>query len=166
MIRKALLSGSFDPPTYGHDDLMRRASALYDEVYIVIFINDQKKNFFPIERRREWLSRLAAKYPNVKVDVDRGFVADYVKRHEIPVILRGVRNETDLRYEIPMAEYNLTHGGAETLLFYALEEFVNVSSSRVRKSLMEGTDEAEWLLSPEISREICENWRIFHEECQ
>ncbi len=166
MIRKALFSGSFDPPTYGHDDLLRRASALYDEVTVVIFINENKKSFFPIERRLAWLSRIAAKYPNVKTDVDRGYVADYVKRHEIPVILRGVRNEEDLRYEIPMAEYNLKHGGAETLMFYALEEFADVSSSRVRKSLCEGTDEAARLLPPEISREICENWRIFHQECE
>ena len=166
MKSRVLLSGSFDPPTYGHDDLIRRMSLLFDEVYVVIFINESKKSFFPLQKRKEWLERLAAKYPCVRIDTDSGFVADYVKRNEIPIIVRGVRNAEDLAYEIPMAEYNLTHGDAETLLLYSREEFVNVSSSRVRKSLLEGTEDAYHLLSPEIRDEICENWRIFHQECQ
>ncbi len=166
MKRKALFSGSFDPPTCGHDDLLKRVSPLFDEVYIVIFINDQKKGFFPLDKRREWLSRLAAKYPNVKVDVDRGFVADYVKRNEIPVIIRGVRNEEDLRYEIPMAEYNLAHGGAETLMLHPRKDFANISSSRVRRALIEKAEDAAPLLSSEIREEICKNWEIFHQECQ
>lgn len=163
---RVLLSGSFDPPTYGHEDLVRRMSELFPEVYVVIFINENKKSFFPIEKRKEWLERITAKYPNVRIDVDRGYVADYVKRNEIPIIVRGVRNAEDLAYEIPMAEYNLTHGGAETLLLYSLAEFINVSSSRVRKSLTEGTEDAYHLLSEEIRDEICEKWAIFHQECQ
>ncbi len=166
MKRRALFSGSFDPPTCGHDDLLRRASALFDEVFIVIFINDQKKSFFPIEKRREWLLRMSAKYPNVKVDVDCGFVADYVRHHEIPVIIRGVRNEEDLRYEVPMAEYNLEHGGAETLFLLPRQEFSCVSSSRLRQAISEKTEDAAPLLPEEIREEICKNWEIFHQECQ
>jgi phosphopantetheine adenylyltransferase len=87
------------------------------------------------------------------------------KRNEIPVIVRGVRDEKDLAYEIPMAKYNLAHGGAETLLLLADEAFADTSSSRVRESLVGGTGDAYPLLPAEIRDEICEKWAFFHQEC-
>lgn len=157
MIKRALITGSFDPPTYGHDDLIRRVSPLFDEVFIVIFVNEAKKSMFSTEKRLAWLSQISAKYPNVKADASNGMVVDYVKENGISVIVRGVRNEEDLRYEIPMAEYNLEHSGAETFLLYAKKEFENVSSSRIRRALTEKTEDPSPLLPPEIRDEICQN---------
>lgn len=156
MKKRALITGSFDPPTVGHEDILRRVSPLFDEVYIVMFVNEAKKSFFSAEKRLSWLRKIAAKYPNVKADADTGFVADYVKRNEISVIVRGVRNEEDLRYEIPMAEYNLEHGGAETMLLCANRSLENVSSSRIRRALTEKTEDPAPLLPAEIREEICQ----------
>lgn len=163
--KRALVTGSFDPVTRGHEDVIRRAAAIYDEVYAVVFVSDEKKGFFPLEKRKEWLETVCRKFSNVTVDADRGFVADYVRRNQISVIIRGVRNEIDFAYERPMADYNLAHGGAETLLLYANKELEEVSSRRVRELLVAEKSPRE-LLPCEIREDICENWRFFHKECE
>jgi len=162
---RALITGSFDPVTRGHEDIIRRAASMYDELYAVVFVSDTKKGFFPLEVRKKWLEDTCRKFKNVKVDVDRGYVADYARRGGMTAIIRGVRDEKDFLYEKPMADYNLAHGGVETLLLYADEAYKDVSSSRVREILMQSGD-PKALLPDEIASDVCENWRIFHKECE
>ena len=161
---RALVTGSFDPVTRGHEDIIRRAAEEYDEVYAVVFASHEKKNFFSMHRRLSLLSAVCEKFPNVKTDLSTGFVADYAKKIGADAIVRGVRDEKDVLYEEPMAKYNFEHSGVNTFFYKADESLGNVSSSRVRELLINGDDPSE-LLPWEIAREICEKWRIFRAEC-
>ena len=157
---RALLTGSFDPVTKGHESVLRRALDTYDEVYAVVFINADKKGFFPIEARVELLKRVCEKYPRVTVDASRGYVADYAKEMGIDVIVRGVRDDADLAYEKRMAEYNAQKCGVTTVFFPAEDGQKDISSHAVREMLLKGGDPSP-LLPKEIAQEICENWRFF-----
>lgn len=162
--RRALVTGSFDPITKGHEDVIRRAAEEYGEVYAVVFASHEKKGFFSFEQRLVLLKAVCKKFKNVKADLSLGYVADYAKEIAADAIVRGVRDESDIAYEEPMAKYNFEHSGVKTVFFQAPDELKEVSSSRVRELLLAGKDPSA-LLPKEIAKEICENWRIFRTEC-
>ena len=136
----ALFTGSFDPVTIGHEDMIRRASALFDRVTVAVFINKDKTGAFSPSERVELLEKLCLPYPNVDVTRDDGMVADFVLREGIDLILRSVRNEKDLAYEKEMAAFNKAHCGKETVLLLADEAHAEISSTEVRRRLSCGED--------------------------
>ena len=156
----ALVTGSFDPVTKGHEAVIRQAAEEYEKVYAVVFASHEKKGFFPMEYRRALLSAVCEKFPNVRTDFSTGYVADYAKRIQADAIVRGVRDEKDAAYEAPMADYNFEHSGVKTVFYEASEALKDVSSRRVRALLIEGGDPSE-LLPEEIARELRENWQSF-----
>lgn len=155
MMRKAMITGSFDPVTRGHEDIIRRACALFDEVRVTVFLNPEKPGMFTAEERLSLLKRVCAKFPRVSVDFDSGMVVDYTRREGIDLLVRAVRDERDLTYEMQMADYNRTHGGIETLFFAASPALSGISSSEVRRRIASG-ESADGLLPPEICEEIAE----------
>ena len=152
---KALFTGSFDPVTVGHEDIIRRASASFDELRVTVFINPEKPGMFSPDERVSFLKRVCEDLPNVSVDFDDGMVKDYVKREGIDLILRAVRDEKDLAYEMKMADYNHAHSGVETLFFAASADLCSISSSEVRRRMREGEAYDE-LLPVKIRGEIAE----------
>ena len=134
-----LFPGSFDPPTLGHLALLRRAAKLFDRVTVGIFINPDKNYLFSLEERKEMLRLCTAELPNVDVDVDSGYVVDYCKRNGIPLLIRGIRSGNDLPFERMTETYNRERG-VETLLFLADDSLSGVSSSEVRRRILEGED--------------------------
>ena len=134
-----LFPGSFDPPTLGHLALLRRAAKLFDRVTVGIFINPDKHYLFSLEERKEMLRRCTAESPNVDVDVDSGYVVDYCKRNGILLLIRGIRSGNDLPFERMTETYNRERG-VETLLFLADDSLSGVSSSEVRRRILEGED--------------------------
>ena len=134
-----LFPGSFDPPTLGHLALLRRAAKLFDRVTVGIFINPDKNYLFSLEERKEMLRLCTAELPNVDVDVDSGYVVDYCKRNDIPLLIRGIRSGNDLPFERMTETYNRERG-VETLLFLADDSLSGVSSSEVRRRILEGED--------------------------
>lgn len=147
--RYALIPGSFDPVTLGHESLIRRAAHLFDRVFVVLFCNPDKAGRFSHAQRLSFLRAVCQKYPNVTVDEDDGMVVDYVKRHGISAIVKGVRNAEDLAYEYPQAVYNRDHSGVETLLLIPEEGTEEISSTAVRTALSHG-DIPKELLPAEI----------------
>lgn len=154
-MRKVMITGSFDPVTVGHEDMIRRAALSFDEVRVTVFINPEKPGMFTPKERVSLLKRVVAKLPNVTVDFDGGMVADYVKRENIDLLVRAIRDEKDLAYEMKMADYNLAHGGVETLFFAASPAFACISSSEVRRRMTAGED-FDPLVPDEIRAEIAE----------
>ena len=134
-----LFPGSFDPPTLGHLALLRRAAALFDRVTVGIFINPDKSYLFTPEERREMIRLATADLPSVFVDVDSGYVADYCKRNEIPLLIRGIRGDGDLPFEKMAEEYNRERG-IETLFFFSAPTLADVSSTEVRRRIREGEE--------------------------
>ena len=136
----ALFTGSFDPVTAGHEDIIRRIAALFDRVTVAVFINKDKKGMFTPAERECLLQKVCAPYENVRVSRDEGMVVDFVKREGIDLIVRSVRNEKDFAYEKEMAAFNKAHSGRDTLLLFADEALAHLSSTEVRRRLAMGED--------------------------
>ncbi len=133
-----ILPRSYDPVTVGHLDVIRRVAATEDEVYAVIFINENKQYTFSLEDRVNMLMLATEELDNVMVSFSLGRVVDYMREHGISRIVKGYRNERDLEWERVQAEYNLRHGNFETELIKCPEELEGVSSTLVRERLKRG----------------------------
>ena len=136
--RSVILPGSYDPVTVGHLDVIRRAAETYEEVYAVIFTNPAKTYTFSLEDRVKMLILACDELDNVLVSYSNGLVIDYMREHEIDLIVKGYRNAEDLEYERKMAEWNLAHGGFETEFVPADPTLEDVSSTRARAMLASG----------------------------
>ncbi len=136
---KAVFAGSFDPPTLGHLDIIRRAAPIFAELRIVVGHNTQKQPLLGLEKRLDMLKRLieAEGLPNVIVDAWDGLVAEYAGAHGCGVLVRSVRSMADIPYEQTMASFSRRLGkGHETLIMFARPEFADISSSAVRELLV------------------------------
>lgn len=132
-----IIPGSYDPVTLGHLDIIKRAAEEYEEVYAVIFTNPEKTYTFSLEDRVKMLILATDDLDNCLVSYSNGLVIDYMREHEIGLIIKGYRNETDLEYEKKQAKWNLKHGGYETLLWESAPALLSVSSTEARKKLSE-----------------------------
>ena len=135
--RIAVVPGSFDPITNGHIDVIRRATELYDKVFVAVMINDQKKYRFTLEER-EAIARAALEgLERVEVISSRGWLWELAKNLGACAIVKGYRNETDLEYEQKMAEFNKEHNpDAETVLLKASDGLETLSSTVVRERML------------------------------
>ena len=107
----AIYPGSFDPITLGHLNIIRRASRIFDKVVVCVMVNSAKRPMFTREERMELIERVVKHLPNVKVDTSDILLAEYVKRYERPVLLKGLRAVSDFESEFQMAliNSNLNH---------------------------------------------------------
>ncbi len=137
---KALFPGSFDPFTLGHDDIVRRALTLFDEVVVAIGYNEQKSGWKPVEERIASIRKLYEDEPRVRVESYTGLTVDFAKEQGITAIIRGVRTTKDFEYELQMADMNRRLTGIETILLPASPEFASLSSSLVRELARFGRD--------------------------
>ncbi len=128
----AIITGSFDPFTRGHENLVRRALNLFDQVVIVISRNGEKQSFLP-ERVR--IDSIWACFPekNVQVVLLEGLLAEFVRQFENPVLVRGARNGTDFDYECQLRAINLELGGVDTLVLPAAGSLSHISSTYARE---------------------------------
>lgn len=141
----AILPGSYDPVTVGHLAVIREAASRFDEVYVVVFVNPEKRYTFSLDERVKMLMLATDEFDNVLVSYSDGLVIDYMRDHEIEKIFKGYRNDIDLEYERKMAEWNFSHGGYETELWRCPDDIACVSSTAVREMLKSG-DGADALL--------------------
>ncbi len=142
---KALFPGSFDPFTLGHDDIVRRALTLFDEVVVAIGYNEQKSGWKPVEERIASIRKLYEDEPRVRVESYTGLTVDFAKEQGITAIIRGVRTTKDFEYELQMADMNRRLTGIETILLPASPEFASLSSSLVRELARFGRDISTFL---------------------
>lgn len=132
---KALFSGSFDPITSGHIDIVRRASKLFDEVYVTAFLNSEKYSFFSLPQRKSIIEAGISDIKNAFADMSEKTVSEYVKDNGIDVIVKGIRSPLDCQYEIEIAGVNENLCGAETIMIASGAEFSRISSTIVREML-------------------------------
>ena len=105
-MRKAVFPGTFDPPTNGHLNLIERAARLFDVLYVVIAVNQEKKCLFSAEERQEMMTDLLRSYENVEVRPWDRLIVEFADRNDARVILRGVRALADFGYEFELAMTN------------------------------------------------------------
>lgn len=103
---KALYSGSFDPVTFGHIDIIKRAANIFDEVVVAVLNNKAKNPLFSVEERVNMLKETTKDLENVKITSFSGLLVDFAKEEKVNVIVRGLRAVTDFEYELQMAQTN------------------------------------------------------------
>ena len=148
-----ILPGSYDPVTVGHLEIIKKASELYDEVYVVIFVNEAKTYTFSLEDRVCMLQLATEELDNVLVSYSLGRVVDYMREHDIERIVKGYRTDADLPWEMEQAAYNKKHGGFDTELIKCDAAFEGISSTAVRDRLKNGEDVSD-LLPPSVLKFI------------
>lgn len=137
---RALFPGSFDPVTQGHQDVLRRAALLFDEVVVCVMFNANKTGRFPITERLDRLRVAATGLSNVTIDSHTGgLLVDYCRRAGIDVVIRGVRNGHDLDHELPMVYMNRELGGVETIIISADPAQAYISSTLVTAIVVDRT---------------------------
>jgi pantetheine-phosphate adenylyltransferase len=130
----AVYPGSFDPVTNGHLDLIERASKIFSRLFVAVLRNQDKDPMFEIDERLEMLRETTSAWPNVEVDSFHGLLADYARRKEARVILRGIRAVSDYEYELQMALMNRKLAPqVETVFMLPAEAYSFLSSRLVRE---------------------------------
>jgi pantetheine-phosphate adenylyltransferase len=138
---KAMLPGSFDPPTNGHLNLIERSAKLFSQLDVVIADNISKKALFTGAQRLEMLEELLAPLPNVNVVIWDGLIVDYARREGIGVLIRGVRALVDFGYEFELAMTNKQLNPALEVLFMTTDpNFFVLRSSAIKEMAAFGAD--------------------------
>ena len=134
MEKIAVYPGSFDPITNGHLDIIKRASRIFDKVYVSILVNSSKNSAFSLEERLEMIKQVTAEYDNVVVDSFSGLLVNYLKEKNASVIIRGLRAVSDFEYEFQMALMNhKLEKNIETLFMMTSGKYSYLSSSIVKE---------------------------------
>lgn len=138
----AVYPGSFDPVTYGHLDIIRRAARMFDELIVSVLNNKAKTPLFSAEERVRILEEATREFPNVKVDSFTGLLIDYAREKDIHVSVRGLRAITDFEYELQIAQTNkkLSGGSLDTIFLTTSLEYSYLSSSSVKEIAYFGGD--------------------------
>ena len=138
--RIGVFPGQFDPITNGHLDVIRRGVKLFDELIVAVGINPEKRELFTIDERVAMIRTLVRDIPAVRVEKYTGLTVDFVRRAKATALLRGIRDGSDLRYELQLALANRTVGGVETVFIMAGEQYALTSSSLIRQVVALGGD--------------------------
>lgn len=141
-MKRAVYPGSFDPVTYGHLDIIRRASEIFDVLIVSVLDNKTKTPLFSVEERVKILKEATKEMPNVKVDSFSGLLIDYTREHDLHISVRGLRAITDFEYELQIAQTNkkLSQGQLDTIFLTTSLEYSYLSSSGVKEIACFGGD--------------------------
>ena len=141
MSKTAVYPGSFDPITNGHLDIIKRASRIFDKLYVSILTNSAKTSAFSLEERLDMIRRVTAEYDNVEVDSFSGLLVNYLNKKNATIVVRGLRAVSDFEYEFQMALTNhKLEKNIETLFMMTSPEYSCVSSTAVREIASFGGD--------------------------
>ena len=141
MCQKAIYPGSFDPVTYGHTDLIKRAQDIFSEVTVAVAHNPQKKPLFSVKERVAMLKKATAGMQGVIVDDFPGLVIDYAKKNKARILIRGLRMISDFEYEFQMALTNRKLAPhIETIFLMPQESYSYLSSKLLKEAASLGAD--------------------------
>ena len=134
-MKVAIYPGSFDPVTFGHLDVIRRAASMFDELTVSVLNNTQKTPLFSVEERVKILKEATKELPNVKVDSFSGLLINYAREKDVHIAIRGLRAITDFEYELQIAQTNrkLSNGELDTIFLTTSLEYAYLSSSSVKE---------------------------------
>lgn len=148
----AMLPGTFDPPSFGHIDIIERAAKLYDKFYVVVGDNISKKTMFTADERRNMLVELVRHLGNVEVFTWSGAMVDFAKKHDVGVIVRGIRAINDFENEFELAHvYKQMMPELEILFMPTDSRLSMMRSSMIKEMALFGAD-----ISPFAPDLVCE----------
>ena len=148
-MRIAVYPGSFDPLTNGHLDIIRRATRLFDRVFVAVLENEGKAPVFTVPERMELILRCTEDIHGVEVHSFSGLLVDFMRRVNATVVVRGIRAVSDYEYELQMALMNRElYEGSETIFMIPAVEYTFVSSRLVKEVFRLGGDISSLVPSP------------------
>lgn len=133
-MKTAVYPGSFDPVTYGHLDIIERATNIFDRVVVAVLQNSSKTPLFSVDERIDMLKKTTSLFKNVEIDSFSGLLADYMEQNNYRVIIKGLRMLSDFEYEFQMALMNKKlNNDIETLFMMTNSKYAYLSSSIVKE---------------------------------
>ena len=140
-MKKAIYPGSFDPVTYGHIDIIERASDIFDELIVAVLNNKAKTTLFSVDERVNILNKVLGSLPNVRVLSYEGLLVDFAVSNGAGVVVRGLRAVTDFEYELQLAQTNsVLNSGVDTVFLTTSLKYAYLSSSTVKEVASYGGD--------------------------
>lgn len=140
-MKKAIYPGTFDPVTYGHLDVIKRGSKIFDELIIAVGHNPLKNPVFSVKERMDMLIQNTREFQNTRVDCFEGMLTDYIKEMRTNIILRGIRTVSDFEYEFQRALTNrVLKTDIETVFIMTSQEYSFLNSSLIKEAVSLGGD--------------------------
>ncbi|MGI6158557.1 pantetheine-phosphate adenylyltransferase [Candidatus Darwinibacter acetoxidans] len=153
-MRIGVYTGTFDPVTHGHLDIITRASHLFDHLYICVLHNPEKVPLFSVEERIELLREEASQLDNVTVDTYSGLAVEYAKSKKANAMVRGLRAVSDFDFEFKLAAMNrYLDPDVDTVFMMTSSEYSFISSSAVKEVAELGGDVSKWV-SPRVAEAL------------
>ncbi len=153
-MKRAVTPGTFDPITYGHLDVITRASQLMDEVIVAVAASSGKSPLFTLEERAELARQATRHLPNVRVEPFEGLLVDFARQQEAQVLVKGLRAITDFEYEFQMAALNYQLATElETIFIMSPPQYMYLSSSIVRELASLGSS-VDPFVPPHVARAL------------
>ena len=131
--RTAVFAGTFDPPTYGHLDIIERSRKIFDRTIVAVGVNPEKEPMFSTEERVDLLRELLGDYDDVVIEAYEGLTMDYVRRIGAQVIVKGIRDGDDLRSELRQANVNMIAGDVDTVFLFTTDQTALISSTLIKQ---------------------------------
>ncbi len=142
----AIFPGSFDPITRGHENIILRTIPLFDKIIVSIGQNSEKKNYFSLGERMDFIASVFKDYPSIVVDKYAGLTVEYCKKVSAKYILRGLRTSADFEFERSIGQVNKKlNPDIETVFLLTLPEYTALNSSVVRDVLRHGGDVGQFI---------------------
>lgn len=164
--RRAVYPGTFDPITRGHEDLVRRACSLFDEIIVAVADSRGKQPFFDLIERVDMAREALAGFSNVRIEGFSGLLMEFLRKHDARIILRGLRAVSDFEYEFQMAGMNSKlYPDVETLFLTPAEQYMFISATMVREIASLGGDVSPFvnpIVIPRMKARLARNekkWR-------
>ncbi len=140
-MKNAVYPGTFDPITYGHLDVIKRGSQLFEKLIVSVGHNILKKSMFTVEERMDMISCHVKEFPNVEVDSFTGMLVDYLKEKSTNIILRGIRTVSDFENEFQRASTNrVLRDDVETVFVMTSQQYSFLNSSLIKEAIFLGGD--------------------------
>ena len=159
MTRIAVYPGSFDPPTRGHEDLVRRSLSLADRLIVAVAVNAGKQPLFSVEERLDLLRAAAGSDPRISFQSFDGLLVEFAKKSGATIIVRGLRAMSDFEYEFQMALMNRQlHPSLETVFLVPAVDLTYLSSSLVREVARFGGD-VRSMVHPDVAAALARRFR-------
>ncbi|MFX3635510.1 MAG: pantetheine-phosphate adenylyltransferase [Candidatus Pristimantibacillus sp.] len=158
-LRVAVYPGSFDPPTYGHLDIIRRSAKQFDHLIVAVLNNTSKKPLFTVEERKDMLAEVTSDIPNVSIDSFRDLLVRYMKSRNANVIVRGIRSVTDFEYELTLASTNQHLDDEIDTIFMMTNPKYSYLSSSIVKEIAQFNGPVSELVPPAIDKRLQEKFK-------
>ena len=157
----ALYPGSFDPVTYGHLDIIKRASQMFDKVIVAVMCNSAKTPLFTLDERVKMITDAVKDLDNVFIESFDGLLINYCRENNIHIVIRGLRAITDFEYELQIAQTNkeLSHNEVDTVFLTTNLKYSYLSSSVVKEIASYGGD-ISLSVPPQVARRVYEKYGI------